>query len=109
MQRYWLILKLQKKKQKQKQKQKKKKKKKQETKNKTKQKTKKQKTKTKQKKKKKNNDIQRSVPLHSKTIIPYELPCFEDPYCSDISDVVLQINDFTASYQRVFTHKKSYG
>ena len=32
---------------------------------------------------KKNNDIQCSVSLNSKTIIPYKFPCFEGPYCSE--------------------------
>ena len=32
---------------------------------------------------KKENDIQRSVPLYSKTIVPYKFPCFEGPYCSE--------------------------
>ena len=31
----------------------------------------------------KDNDIQRSVPLYSKTIVHYKFPCFEGPYCSE--------------------------
>ena len=97
---YTKITKKQTNKQKQKQKQKTK------TKNKNKKKQKqKQQNKNKNKKtkinKNKNNNIQRSVPLHSKTIIPYKFSCFEDPYCSDISNVVLQINDFTVKYNGI--------
>ena len=32
---------------------------------------------------KKNNDIQRSVPLYSKTAVHYKFPCFEGPDCSE--------------------------
>ena len=52
---------------------------------------------------KKNNDIQPSVPLYSKTIVPYMFPCFEGPYCSEHNDVVLQINNFTVKYDGPIT------
>ena len=38
---------------------------------------------------KKDNDIQRSVPLYSKTIVQYKIPCFEGHIVLNISDVAL--------------------